>query len=980
MSEDIKRSVILDFQSNSDAAFKSMKKLADEVSGLSDDYRELKDAVAEAMSEITKSTKETLKATKAVSKAIQETEKNTATSKKATEANTKATEANTKATTAVDKLAKAEAKLAYAQSDEAIKVAKLNAQISEQNRLNKLTVKLNDNVVNSYNELSAQHSLNKIALNKMSKEERETTKAGQELTAVTAKQKEVMKELQSVVGNNTLNVGNYEEATKNLNLTLEQAPGALGQATTGVKSFGASLKALLANPVVLMLSLLVGALSALFAAFKQTAVGAELFATVGAAIQGTFSAFVGIVNKLTPALKAVFEDPMESLKNFGQAIVDNIINRFTGVIDLVTSTGRAIGALFTGDLEGLKKAAGEAGTALIQMTSGLDKEQQKAIVDTVKKTAVAIVDQTKAFGALGAAQIAIRKENRELTRSLQDIITEEERLKILYEDDTKSWAVRQKAADEYGAKTLERAGIEKRIAQNNYALINAEIALRQKNGENIEDLKDQQLQAYTALEDANRSYLTTVQDQEEKNARRQRDLIEKNLDLIQSDTDTRRQLLQKNIEDEDQSFKARAKNISDLAKLEGDSFARQIQELQKLTESRIDANKLIESSDSETLLANIRALELSEIGEQRLIEIVKDRELAVNDVGIAYKELAKSQADGVAELLELTAAEQLQEIRDKYADVIASFGDVEAPTRNMFTSDEEYDEALYKHKSFLLTRKNQEMRLRQQMADDIEKLNEEQGQKEREHYAELADTISEWAGKASEVFSALDGLLQGIEDSQLEREQAKYDKETEMLNTQLEKGYISQEQYDAKQKKLDADLAKEQAKIERQQAIRSKAMAIFDIATSTAVAIMKTYAQFGFPVGIPMSIAMGAIGAVQIAAVAAQPLPKAAKGGLITGASHADGGVNIEAEGGESIINKRSTSMFGPMLSAINQAGGGVALNIPTSIPDGGYVSRYTQEMAGGSRYQNDQQIVVQVVDIIRGVEQYTEVVDGGSL
>ena len=448
MSEDIKRSVILDFQSNSDAAFKSMKKLADEVSGLSDDYRELKDAVAEAMSEITKSTKETLKATKAVSKAIQETEKNTATSKKATEANTKATEANTKATTAVDKLAKAEAKLAYAQSDEAIKVAKLNAQISEQNRLNKLTVKLNDNVVNSYNELSAQHSLNKIALNKMSKEERETTKAGQELTAVTAKQKEVMKELQSVVGNNTLNVGNYEEATKNLNLTLEQAPGALGQATTGVKSFGASLKALLANPVVLMLSLLVGALSALFAAFKQTAVGAELFATVGAAIQGTFSAFVGIVNKLTPALKAVFEDPMESLKNFGQAIVDNIINRFTGVIDLVTSTGRAIGALFTGDLEGLKKAAGEAGTALIQMTSGLDKEQQKAIVDTVKKTAVAIVDQTKAFGALGAAQIAIRKENRELTRSLQDIITEEERLKILYEDDTKSWAVRQKAADE----------------------------------------------------------------------------------------------------------------------------------------------------------------------------------------------------------------------------------------------------------------------------------------------------------------------------------------------------------------------------------------------------------------------------------------------------------------------------------------------------------------------------------------------------
>ena len=31
----------------------------------------------------------------------------------------------------------------------------------------------------------------------------------------------------------------------------------------------------------------------------------------------------------------------------------------------------------------------------------------------------------------------------------------------------------------------------------------------------------------------------------------------------------------------------------------------------------------------------------------------------------------------------------------------------------------------------------------------------------------------------------------------------------------------------------------------------------------------------------------------------------------------------MEAEGGEAIINKRSTAMFRPMLSAINQMGGG---------------------------------------------------------
>ena len=52
---------------------------------------------------------------------------------------------------------------------------------------------------------------------------------------------------------------------------------------------------------------------------------------------------------------------------------------------------------------------------------------------------------------------------------------------------------------------------------------------------------------------------------------------------------------------------------------------------------------------------------------------------------------------------------------------------------------------------------------------------------------------------------------------------------------------------------------------------------------------------------------------------------------MVYGPSHAQGGVKyavggrvIELEGGEAIINKKSTSMFRSQLSAMNQAGGGV--------------------------------------------------------
>jgi len=56
-----------------------------------------------------------------------------------------------------------------------------------------------------------------------------------------------------------------------------------------------------------------------------------------------------------------------------------------------------------------------------------------------------------------------------------------------------------------------------------------------------------------------------------------------------------------------------------------------------------------------------------------------------------------------------------------------------------------------------------------------------------------------------------------------------------------------------------------------------------------------------------------------------------ANGGMVHGKSHANGGEKfavggrvVELEGGEAVINKRSTSMFKGQLSAMNAAGGGV--------------------------------------------------------
>jgi hypothetical protein len=130
----------------------------------------------------------------------------------------------------------------------------------------------------------------------------------------------------------------------------------------------------------------------------------------------------------------------------------------------------------------------------------------------------------------------------------------------------------------------------------------------------------------------------------------------------------------------------------------------------------------------------------------------------------------------------------------------------------------------------------------------------------------------------------------------------------------------------------------EAKRIKRQEALEAelnkkrKRQAIAQATINGALAITKILAEvpkFDFGVATAIQVGLAASStAAQIATISSQQF---AKGGVINGPSHAQGGVPVygaggkfaEVEGGEAIINKRSTTMFKPILSAINTAGGG---------------------------------------------------------
>lgn len=77
---------------------------------------------------------------------------------------------------------------------------------------------------------------------------------------------------------------------------------------------------------------------------------------------------------------------------------------------------------------------------------------------------------------------------------------------------------------------------------------------------------------------------------------------------------------------------------------------------------------------------------------------------------------------------------------------------------------------------------------------------------------------------------------------------------------------------------IDRVYEERRKRIQRQQAESQKRLAMFNIATNTAQAVMAVFAKTPPPAGIPLALLVGAIGAAQLALTASQPIPQFYKG------------------------------------------------------------------------------------------------------
>ncbi len=157
--------------------------------------------------------------------------------------------------------------------------------------------------------------------------------------------------------------------------------------------------------------------------------------------------------------------------------------------------------------------------------------------------------------------------------------------------------------------------------------------------------------------------------------------------------------------------------------------------------------------------------------------------------------------------------------------------------------------------------------------------------KERQKVEEAKKKLIQEAVNAiAEIGSSMfDRRIQGIE-AEIDANQEAYDKKVEEIDALAEKDVITKEEAEARKRVAEeqssarnAELEKKKADLQTRQARFQKTIDIAQTIASTAQAIMTVYKQLGIFAG-PMAALVAATGAIQLATIIAQPIPKYAKG------------------------------------------------------------------------------------------------------
>ena len=273
------------------------------------------------------------------------------------------------------------------------------------------------------------------------------------------------------------------ESNKDTAKSLKEVEKSSSLAAKGVRRIGNAIKAA-------GIGLAIAAFATLKEIFMQNQKAADFFNTTFEVLSIAFNDFVGFVidngTKVTDFFKAIFDDPLESVKQLGASIKANIVERFESFLDTLGYIASAVKKVFSGDFAGALEDAKNAGKEYVDVLTGVNDSFDKG-VEIVKGSAEAISNYASETIKAAKSNVELAK-SAELAAVLNQGLVEKydrqaEQLRQIRDDESKSIEERIKANEELALVLDEQ---EKAMKENAAIAVASASAELSKNKENIE--------------------------------------------------------------------------------------------------------------------------------------------------------------------------------------------------------------------------------------------------------------------------------------------------------------------------------------------------------------------------------------------------------------------------------------------------------------------------------------------------------------
>lgn len=397
----------------------------------------------------------------------------------------------------------------------------------------------------------------------------------------------------------------------------------------GVKALGTLRGAIAATGIGLLLT----AFASLQAYFARTEEGAQklrvIMAFLGAAVDKVADVFVKIGENMVNA----FENPMESLESFADAIRDNITNRLVGLVEFIPKVGEAIELALSGKFG----EAAKVGTdAVAKVTLGVED-----FTDKVEEATESITEF-----AVDVSNTAIEGAN--LENALNKVLMKERELRVERAEANATIAEQRNLAKDLNLSLEERIA-----ALTNANMMEQELLARELENEG-ERLRIMEAKAELAKSDEDT--LNAIADQQVKVANIEEQSLNKRRELQEQLTTLRNMAAAEEkaaAEKKEQEDKERTEREAELRRQLRDAQIANIEDerQQEIERAEEDFERKLEQIIGETELEDELRLALKEQSRQKLLEIdekydkieIDKKKKADADIVKSEKELAQAR-------------------------------------------------------------------------------------------------------------------------------------------------------------------------------------------------------------------------------------------------------------------------------------------------------------------------------------------------